>query len=102
LGEVLGGDFPFVIGGFNFEVQQCRSFRSSGAQCFPQWCVRPISGFAPLEREEIFGGRSFYKHLAPNGAKATNNLAPNGAKATMFSCTSKLNPPMTNGKSALA
>jgi hypothetical protein len=62
-------------------------WRSSGAQCFRQWCVRPISGFAPLEREEIFGGRSFYKHLAPNGAKAT-----------LFSCTSKLNPPMRNDK----
>ena len=37
--------------------------------------------FAPLERGEIFGGRAFYKHLAPNGAKAT-----------MFCCIQNLNP----------
>jgi hypothetical protein len=30
--------------------------------------------FAPLERKEIFGGRAFYKHLAPNGAKGNNVL----------------------------
>jgi hypothetical protein len=40
----------------------------------------PTSGFAPLEREEIFSGRAFYKHLAPNGAKAR-----------MFCFASKLN-----------
>jgi hypothetical protein len=36
--------------------------------------------FAPLEREELFSGRAFYKHLAPNGAKAKT-----------FWCTCKLN-----------
>ena len=28
--------------------------------------------FAPLERGKSFGGRAFYKHLAPNGAKSNN------------------------------
>jgi hypothetical protein len=50
--------------------------------------VRNVSGnsawdrlmFRSLEREEIFGGRASYKHLAPNGAKART-----------ICCTSKLN-----------
>ena len=32
------------------------------------------SCFAPLERGEIFRGRAFYKHLAPNGAKRNQVL----------------------------
>jgi hypothetical protein len=32
--------------------------------------------FAPLERGKSFAGRAFYKHLAPNGRRAT-----------MFCCT---------------
>ena len=30
--------------------------------------------FAPLERGESSGGRAFYKHLAPSGAKSNNVL----------------------------
>jgi len=30
--------------------------------------------FAPLERGKSYGGRAFYKHLAPNGAKSNNLL----------------------------
>src|SRR6476659_4849522 len=30
--------------------------------------------FAPLERGKSFGGRAFYEHLAPNGAKSNNLL----------------------------
>jgi hypothetical protein len=40
-------------------------------------------GFAPLERGEAFGGRAFYKHLAPLGR--SNNDAR---------CTSTLSPPI--------
>jgi hypothetical protein len=32
------------------------------------------SCFAPLERGKSYGGRAFYKHLAPNGAKSNNLL----------------------------
>ena len=43
--------------------------------CFRQWYVVADLCFAPLERGESFGGRVFYKHLAPNGAKSNNVLS---------------------------
>jgi hypothetical protein len=44
--------------------------RSSGAQCLLNGIE---TGLPPLERDS-FGGRAFYKHLAPNGAKNNNFL----------------------------
>jgi hypothetical protein len=49
------------------------NWRSSGAQCFHLGRETALC-FAPLERGKSFGARSFYKHLAPNGAKSNNVL----------------------------
>ena len=48
-----------------------------------KWYARPTYVSLRWSEEKSLGGRAFYKHLAPNGAKAT-----------MFCCTSKLNPPV--------
>jgi hypothetical protein len=36
--------------------------RSRGAQCFRRWPKSRVCCFAPLEREESFAARVFYKH----------------------------------------
>ena len=48
--------------------------RSGKAQCFRSWSgSRPYVSLRWSE-EKSFCSRAFYKHLAPNGAKANNNL----------------------------
>src|ERR1051325_6594076 len=64
---------------FNFEIPSEPSLPvlAVASACYrKQFCTAPeiYSSFAPLERRESFRGRSFYKHLAPNGANSNKTL----------------------------
>jgi len=64
---------------FNFEIASnpsCPVLAVASAGYRKQFCTAPEtqSFFAPLERREIFRGRSFYKHLAPAWAKSHKTL----------------------------
>src|ERR1051325_7857839 len=64
---------------FNFEIASnpsCPVLAGASACYRKQFCTAPEthSSFAPLERREIFRGRAFYKHLAPNGRRSHKTL----------------------------
>jgi hypothetical protein len=64
---------PISIGEFHF--QQCNSFPLQRSAMFQRkWFPRPTYVSLRRSEEKSFGGRAFYKHLAPIGAKRSNIL----------------------------